>query len=204
MSRPVPAILVVEDILSEMVLRKMLRSFQGKFSVHACLGKQGFGFIQKNLRAFNRAAAAAGFVVLTDLDDHLCPRLILKSWLPEQAHPNFVFRVAIHEVEAWLLAHREGFARYLGVSSHLIPLTSESVHDPKAMVIDLARRSTNAEIRDAIVPGTGRRRKVGPDYNGCLLRFVHEDWDIQQARNHSPSLHRALVALERFRFHGHG
>jgi len=39
-----------------------------------------------------------------------------------RGHPNFLFRVAVREVEAWLLAHREGIARFLGISEHLVPL----------------------------------------------------------------------------------
>lgn len=200
MNLHIPVILIVEDILSEFVLRKMLASFPQKFIVQVALGKEGFGFIQKNMRAFNRAADTITFLVLTDLDQHLCPRLILESWLPDRLHPNMMFRVAIREVEAWLLAHRQGIANYFDISIDLIPQNSEAPPDPKAVIIDLARHSPSQEIRDAIIPGVGRRRKVGPDYNGCLLQFVHSFWEIDLARLHSQSLHRALLALERFQF----
>lgn len=201
MKQQIPTILVVEDILSEMVLRKMLASFPKKFSVRNCLGKEGFGFIQKNMPAFNKAASTIGIVVLTDLDNNLCPRLILNRWLPQvERHPQLLFRVAIYEVEAWLLSHRDALARYFRIALDLIPENSESVQDPKALIIELADQSPRKEIREAIVPGPGRRRKVGPDYNGCLLYFVHHYWEVEKARPHSRSLHRAMVALARYRF----
>jgi len=44
-----------------------------------------------------------------------------KKWLPYPKHPNLLFRVAVKEVEAWLLAHRAAFATFLGISDKLIP-----------------------------------------------------------------------------------
>lgn len=200
MIRPIPVVLVVEDILSEALLRRMLRHFPGKFQLRVTLGKEGFGFIQKNMSAFNQAAASTGFVVLTDLDNQISPKALLRSWISEPLHPNLMFRVAIREAEAWLLAHREAIAEYLEVQVDVIPQDSETVVDPKRFVIELARESDSEEIRDAMVPGPGRRRKVGPDYNGCLLRFVYRNWDPEEARKHSKSLHRTLMALERYIF----
>lgn len=199
-AKRIEVVLVVEDVLSEAALRKMLAGFGDKFSVLASLGHEGFGFIQKNMPAFNKAAETNGILVLTDLDDHLCPHVILRSWLPAPLHPNLVFRVAIREVEAWLLAHREALARYLQVRAALIPTNSETIVDPKELIIELARDSRSAEIREGVVPGPGRRRKVGPDYNGVLTRFVYSRWQPQVARRASASLHRALLALERFRY----
>jgi len=200
MRDPVRVILVVEDILSEVLLRRMKRHYPGTFQLAAALGKEGFGFIKKNMAAFNKVAATTAFIVMTDLDDQLCPQFLLRSWLREPLHPNLMFRVAIREAEAWLLADREALARYLKIRIQDIPLDSETVADPKKLVIDLARESRSDEIRDALVPGPGRRRKVGPDYNGCLLRFVFRDWDPEEARKRSRSLHRALLAFERFEF----
>jgi hypothetical protein len=201
MTGPIQVLLIVEDVLSDAVLRKMLDGFPGKFIVRASLGKEGFGYIQKNMAAFNKAAETVPLLVLTDLDNNLCPTVILRSWLREPLHPNLVFRVAIREVEAWLLAHREAIARYLKVRGDRIPQDSETIPHPKEFLINLARDSLSPEIRDAIVPGEGRKRKVGPDYNGCLLRFVYRVWDPEEARNSSRSLHRALLALDRYAFH---
>ena len=196
MKRGAPTVLVVEDVLSEGVLRRILRHFAPKFSIVSCLGREGYGFIKKNLPAFNEASAQACFVVMTDLDDNGCAPTLRKLWHSRPFHDNLLFRVAIIEVEAWLLAHRRGFARYLGVPRERIPGDSQKIRHPKEFIIDLARRSPRAEIRDAIVPRSSRRSRVGPDYNGCLLRFVDRFWNFEVARKNSDSLDRALKALD--------
>jgi hypothetical protein len=198
MKRGAPTVLVVEDVLSEGVLRKVLRHFDSKFSVVSCLGREGYGFIKKNLPAFNEASAQACFVVMTDLDDNGCAPSLRKLWHNQPFHHNLLFRVAIIEVEAWLLANRRSFARYLGVPRDRIPVDSQGIRHPKEFIIDLARRSRRPEIISAIVPRSSRRSRVGPDYNGCLLRFVDRHWNFEAARKNSDSLDRALKAFEAY------
>ncbi len=198
MRRGAPTVLVVEDVLSEGVLRKLLRHFDPKFSVVSCLGREGYGFIKKNLPAFNEAAAQACFVVMTDLDDNGCAPSLRKLWYNRPFNDNLLFRVAIIEVEAWLLANRRGFARYLGVPRERIPVDSQEIRHPKEFIIDLARSSRRREIMEAIVPRSSRRSRVGPDYNGCLLRFVDRHWNFEAARKNSDSLDRALKAFEAY------
>lgn len=198
MNRGVPTILVVEDVLSEGVLRKLLRHFDPKFSVISCLGKEGYGFIKKNLGAFNEAAARTCFVVMTDLDDNGCAPSLRRIWHPDAFHRNLIFRICVVEVEAWLLAHRRGFARYLGVPRDGIPGDTHRIRHPKEFIVELARHSSKSAIRDSLLPHKGRRGRVGPDYNGCLLRFVDRQWRFQAARNNSDSLDRAIKAFERY------
>ncbi len=199
MTRDIPTILVVEDVLSEGVLRKMLRHFDPKFSVISCLGREGYGFIKKNLPAFNRAANEVCYVIMTDLDDNGCAPTLRKLWHPEPFHPNLLFRISVVEVEAWLLAHCRGFARFLGIPRDRIPVESHRIRHPKEFIIELARDSTKQSIRESLVPRKTRRGRVGPDYNGCLLYFVDRYWSFQAARNNSDSLDRALKACETYR-----
>ncbi len=199
MTRGAPTVLVVEDVLSEGVLRKLLRRFSPKFSVVSCLGKEGYGFIKKNLPAFNEAATRNCFVVMADLDDNGCAASLRKLWHSAPFHPNLLFRVAVIEVEAWLLADRRGFARYLAVDRERIPRKSQDIRHPKEFVVELARRSGKKPVRESLLPRTGRRGRVGPDYNGCLLRYVDRHWNFEAARRNSDSLDRALRAFDRYR-----
>ena len=41
--------------------------------------------------------------------------------------------------------------------------------------------------------------KVGPDYNGALMKFVQNHWEMRMAEKNSPSLHRAVAAVCNFR-----
>ncbi len=108
--------------------------------------------------------------MLTDLDKKECPLALLQEWLSSPKHPNLIFRVAIIEVEAWLLAHREAFAEFLGISVHLIPDDLDTVADPKQFLIGLANRSRKRILREAIVPSGNSTSKIGKDYNGQLIR----------------------------------
>lgn len=198
MTPPIPINLAVEDLLSEAVLRKILRESKKNFAVGACFCHGGYGYLKKSLRGFNNAAKAAPFLVLTDLDKAECPPVLLREWLPHPRHPNLLFRVAVREVEAWLLAHREAFAKFLGIQRQLIPPDVDSIVDPKQALISMARKSKKRRLREAIVPPQESTAKVGPDYNGQLSFFVEELWEVAQAQQNSPSLRRTVQAIADF------
>jgi hypothetical protein len=124
---------------------------------------------------------------------------MLAEWLSEPASKNLIFRVAVREVEAWLLAHRSGFASFLGISRELVPTDVESLPDPKRTLISLARRSKRSELRKSIVPPHGSNRGQGPDYNGKLIDFVESLWAPSQAVGNSNSLMRTVQAIRSFK-----
>ncbi|MGH8244991.1 MAG: hypothetical protein ACREUU_01005, partial [Gammaproteobacteria bacterium] len=111
------------------------------------IARGGSGYLRKTIRGWNRAAQGVPFVVLTDLDQHECPAALLGAWLPEPRHANLVFRIAVREVEAWLLADVENLASFLKVRSSAIPRNPDAVLDPKGALIGAARRSRSAEVR---------------------------------------------------------
>lgn len=199
MSTPIPVNLVVEDFLSEAVVLKILRESGRPFAVGTrYLGRQGAGYIKKRIRGFNRAANATPFLVLTDLDDEMCAPQLLQNWLSEPPSRNLIFRIAVREVEAWLIAHRDGIATFLEIQRELIPSNVEEIENPKEALIGLARRSRRGDIRKDIVPPDGSNRVQGPDYNGRLIRFVEESWNPERAMKNSRSLLRAISALKSF------
>lgn len=191
--------LAVEDPLSEAVLRKILGSSENRFAVAHCYSRGGFGYLNKNIAGFNNAAKANPWLVLTDLDTAECPPSLIKAWLSYAQHPNLIFRVAVREVEAWLLADRNSFARYLGISKEKIPPDVESIEDPKRLLINLARRSRKRTLREAIVPSAGSDARQGPDYNGALIPYVNEVWDLGAAVKNSMSLRKTVRAVEDFK-----
>lgn len=194
----IPINLAVEDDLSESVLREILKQSNRPFSVGACLKRGGYGYLKKIISGINHAAQGSVYLVLTDLDKNECPLSLISAWLPQPKHPNLIFRVAVREVEAWLLAHREAFAHFLGISVDLIPDDVDSIPDPKQALINLARKSKNRQIRDAIIPPPKSTAKIGPDYNGQLIQFVNKCWQAEIAKSHSQSLERAVNAIINF------
>ncbi|MEG4391429.1 hypothetical protein [Microcoleus sp. BROC3] len=194
----IPINLVFEDALSEAVLKQMLKQSQRPFSVGQCLNQRGYGKIKKIISGLNYAAKGMPYLVLTDLDNAECPLVIISEWLTQPKHPNLLFRIAVKEVEAWLLAHREGFAQFLGISVDLIPGDADRIPDPKQLLINLAKKSKKRNLREAIVPDRNSTAKIGKDYNGQLIHFVNQSWQVASAQTNSPSLERAMNALMNF------
>lgn len=199
MPGPIPVNLVVEDELSETVVRRVLQQVKVEYAVGTCYRPGGFGYIKKKIGAFNHAAKHGPFFVLTDLDRIDCAPALIRAWLKEDPHPNLLFRVAVREVESWLLADREAFARFLGISTQHVPADPDGLPDPKRKLIDLARTSRKRDLRDSIVPCRSSRATVGPDYNGCLVAFVRRRWSPVEAARRSDSLRRFRLAVKSFR-----
>lgn len=195
---PIPVNLAIEDELSESVLRTLLRYVDREYFVGTAYGRQGFGYLRKTAPGWNVGARGVPFVLLTDLDDHACPSALIQQWLNAPLHPNLIFRVAVREVEAWLLADRANIARFLSVPQTRVPLTCDDLIDPKRELIGLARRSRSRDIRDRIAPRIDSTAQQGPDYNGCLTAFVRNGWDIPSACAVSPSLARTVHRLIAF------
>lgn len=185
--------LAFEDPLHEALLRKTFA--QLGFSVGKCFSHGGSGYLKTKIKAFNHAARVMPFLVLTDLDQVECAPALIKDWLSFPKHPNLLFRVAVREVESWVLAHRESFSKYLGISQSKIPSNVDEVIDPKQLLINLARKSKFRKIREAIVPRSESSAKQGPDYNGALTTYLNEYWDINKAASNSPSLKKMIDAL---------
>jgi hypothetical protein len=199
MTAIIPLHLAVEDPLSEVVLRELLRQSGRNFAVGQCYQRGGFGFLKKSIRGFNNAAQGIPFAVLTDLDQYPCPTALITEWLPVPKRTNLLFRVAVHEVEAWLLADREAFAKFLGIRRDWIPANPDEILRVKEELIGLARRSRSRELKRDIVPPAGSTRKQGPDYNGRLSGFVQNYWSLERASRNSPSLQRAQEAFLTFK-----
>jgi len=149
--------------------------------------------------AINQAARGTPYLVLTDLDSAECPLALISSWLSQPKHQNLIFRVAVKEVEAWLLAHREAFSEFLGTPCDLIQDNVDEIADPKGFLINLASKSRKRTLRDAIVPAAKSTAKIGKDYNGQLIQFVYQSWKVDSARTHSQSLEKAINAIINFK-----
>lgn len=160
-------------------------------------GQQGKDYIRKQLGAWNAAAQRSPWLVLVDLNsDEGCAPLLVRSWLRNRA-PYLCFRVAVREVEAWLLADREGMAEFLGVAEDELPEEPEAVSDPKKLVVELARRSRRRWVREELVPDSRSGRKEGRAYASRLAEFARGGWRPEVAAGRSPSLRRAVQCLKR-------
>ena len=193
----IPVNLATEDELSEATLFRILAEIN-RYAVGAAYRRGGFGYLRRTIHGWNSAAKSIPFIVLADLDASECPAELISNWLPVAKHPNLLFRVAVREVESWLLADPANLSNFFTVPKALVPIDADALADPKASIVNLARKSRSRAIRDRIVPRTGSTAKQGPDYNGCLGSFVRDEWDVNVAKANSPSLARTVDRLASF------
>ncbi len=195
----IPINLVYEDEISEFTMIKILDSFGDKYFCGISYHGYGFGYIKTNINGFNQAAIATPFFVLTDLDNYSCPTVLINEWLNHPPKPNLIFRIAVREIEAWLLADREGFSNFTGVSLANFPINPELEANPKQTLINIARKSRRRSVREDIVP-INKNAQIGPNYNEQLMNYVASIWDIEKAMENSESLRRACQYLEGFKY----
>jgi len=196
--RPIPINIAVEDLLSEAVAKRLLADSGRSFSIGVVYNNGGNGYLRKTVRGWNNAAKGTPFFLLTDLDADACASALMASWLPNSIHPNLIFRVAVREVESWLLADRTNFSNFLGIAKAKLPEWPDELPDPKATLVGLASKSSRNQIKARIVPRPKSTAKQGRDYNGCLCEFVSKIWKPNEAELNSPSLYRCRQKLTEF------
>jgi hypothetical protein len=147
------------------------------------------------LAGFNAAACLSPWVVLVDLNgDTVCaPEFVAETMPAPSAH--MIFRVAVRQVEAWLMADRERLARYLRVSQARIPRDPEAESDAKQTMVNIARASSDRRVRQDMVPTPGGGRKTGPNYAGRLIEFATQRWRPDVAAERADSLSRCMRRL---------
>jgi len=198
MTTPIPINLAFEDALIESLLLRILATIPVQYATRTIYNRGGYGYLKRTINGFNKAAKGIPFLVATDLDRYECPPALINEWLINPKHDNLLIRVAVREAEAWVLADREGFARFLGISVARIPVDVEAQPDPKETLIQLAGVSRKKFMRDDLCPRRNSTSKIGPNYNVRLGSFISKDWDLGAARLNSRSLDRTINRLVAF------
>lgn len=196
MSRSV--VLAVEDELSASVLRKLLLQHCSGLSIDRVINARGYGPLKAGLTKFKAASHVLPHIILTDLDRHPCPPALLADWKADVLPPQCLVRVAVREVEAWLLADREGLAEFLNVALNKFPEQPEAEPDPKRKLVNLARKSRSRRLSAELVPAVGSCAPIGPGYNIRPSDFVANTWNVDRARSRAPSLDRTIRRIASF------
>jgi hypothetical protein len=185
----------VEGTIDEAVARKLI--FEAGGTPGEIYGKKGKLFLRQKVQGFNNAARHSPWMVLVDLNSEAeCVPPIREEWVPDPA-PMLCFRVAVREVEAWLMADAESLAGFLGIARNKISDNPESIADPKTAMVNLARKSRRRYIREDMVPREESGRQVGPAYKSRLIEYVMEKWRPDIAASNADSLRRAIACLRR-------
>ena len=188
------AILAVEDRSGEAVSLKILDSLG--IEVSQIIGLQGKGYLQNKAQSLNKTARGFPVIMLADQDlPEQCPPNLLQAWVRGTQHPNFFLRIAVMEIESWIMADRSGITDFPAIPPNRIPQDTDAIPQPKEFLVSLTRKSRKARLRKDIVPEPGASTKVGPGYNSCIGEFVYKGWDIDRTSAVSNSLNRTLTRL---------
>lgn len=194
---------VVEGVMDEFVVRRIFVSCG--LCISTAYGKNGKEWIRNHINAYNQAAKFSPWFILVDLDHSFgCAPDLINGWIVARQQ-LLIFRVAVREIEAWLLADIERMAHFLGVPKSKLPATPDMIVDPKQELIALARLSQKRTIREDLVPRPNSGRRVGPAYTSRLSEFVADEkngWRPEKAAERSDSLARCLHALKYIKRHG--
>ncbi len=196
----------VEDAPSAAVTTRIVGE-RNRGKRHKLLFHQGFpaltrgsGDLRKKCPAFlNMARSGIFTVAIADLDTTVCAEALVREWFaidptsPLALPTEVVFRVAVREVESWIMADHKAWADYIEIAADNFSTTPDSLDDPKRHLLDVVRRKGRKNRHKAMLPsGTAN---IGPGYNNTLCRFVEEHWSPNRASQKSPSLRKAMNAL---------
>ena len=190
--------IAVEDTVSEEVIRRLVRDYRPDARINHCYGRTGYGLLRKRILNWNIAASRLPFLVLTDLDKAACAPSLIREWLPQGVHPNLLLRVAVREIESWILADYQGWSIFLGLNPTPLSMDVEELGDAKAALLKTVKKSRRS-LRADLLPQKGTSARVGPNYNGRIIEFVASHWQPEQARQRAASLDRTIRALQRFK-----
>ena len=188
----------VEGSVDEVVVKRLISQAGGVPG--EVYGKNGKLPLRARINAYNSAARYRPWIVLVDLNHEAnCAPDLCRAWLPTRSS-KLCFRVAVREVEAWLLADREHISKFLSISKTRIPLNPELEENPKQVMVNLAAHSRRRNIREEMVPRPGSGREVGPAYTSRLIEFISTSqggWRPDIAAAYSQSLRRCIECLRR-------
>ncbi len=198
----------VEDTPSAEVARKLVAT-RNAAAAYSLLFVDGFpavtggqGALKKKCPKFlNMAKGGLYTFSLADLDTCVCAEALIRQWfalykgeniaLPKQV----IFRVAIREIESWIMADRDAWSDYIGIARGNFSTKPDALPDPKQYLLSVIRGKGHRKYHRQMLPaGTA---SIGPLYNTVLCKFVRERWSSVRASEYSPSLSRAIMALNR-------
>jgi hypothetical protein len=166
------------------------------FQVARVMNMRGKSQLDAHLQRYNEAARVQPWFILRDLDNDAGCAPDLRRTLCSQESSLLVLRIAVREVESWLLADTQAMAELLKVPEAWLPADPDAEPDPTSTLVNLARRSKRADVRERLVPRQGASAQVGPLFEASIVAFGMNHWSPERASRKSDSLRRARAALK--------
>lgn len=200
-----------EDEATRAVIIRLMKDYAPHLHVVGELPARG-SQVKAKIPNFNLLASSFPVILLTDLDDEPCGPIGKSNLLGKIVQePNFVINIAVDEVEAWLMADRQGFACYFGIplaqmpistmqkmsGSKALPEISVSVKSSWLFTHSLMQSSTHAERKAQVAVSPTDKNSKGKEYNTAVVPFIQKVWNPEVARLASDSLNRMIIRLGR-------
>ena len=184
-----------EDELSEAVGARLIKELGPNFGVSLQFRRGGFGYLRSKLASFCEIAKREAILLITDLDTGECASKLADDWFGTRQCPELLlFRVAVREVESWLLADHEAMKELLKKGAGKLPRQPDALVDPKSTLLQLAKKAPR-DVRKDLLAERGAFAAQGLGYNKRLCFVVRESWNPERAALRSESLQRARMRL---------
>jgi hypothetical protein len=188
-----PIAIATEDQLSEAIALRLISDVPTPHQVTFKLGQRGNGYLRSKMASWYQMAQQQVMLVLTDLDRANCLVEFRDQWLATESPPNLLLRIAVREVESWVLADHVALRMLLGAKG-VLPATPDDLPDPKQSLLRLAKNAPRP-IRQDLLKTIDGNLAQGLGYNARLTAWVRSEWSPQRAAERSPSLARARLRL---------
>ena len=188
-----PIAIATEDQLSEAIALSLIADISTPHFIQHTLGRRGNGYLRSKMDSWYQMAQQQVMVVLTDLDRANCLVEFRDQWLVAEPPKNLLLRIAVREVESWVLADHVAMRALIGVKG-VLPAAPDELADPKQSLLKLAK-SAPKQVREDLLKTIDGNLAQGLGYNARLTAWVHSEWSPQRAAERSPSLARARLRL---------
>lgn len=189
-----PIAIATEDQLSEAIAMRLVSEIRTPYYVTHKLRRGGFGYLRSKMDSWRQMAQHQVMMVLTDLDRADCLKEFRDQWLGTRPLPaGLLLRVAVREVESWVLADHVAMRGLIGVKG-VLPVAPDELADPKQALLRLTRGASK-EVREDLLKTVDGNLSPGLGYNARLTEWIDSAWSPHRAAERSPSLARARLRL---------
>lgn len=191
----IPIAVATEDELSEAIALRLISEVQLPHEVTYKLRRGGFGYLRSKMDSWCRMAEHQVMMVLTDLDRANCLVEFRDEWLAGRPLPaSMIFRIAVREVESWILADHQAMRELIG-NKGVLPAQPDKLNDPKQALLGLGKTAPKS-VRDDLIRTIEGQLRQGVGYNARLTHWINTAWSPERAAERSPSLARARIRIQ--------
>lgn len=186
--------LIAEDAICQAIGERLIGEVLGWTLAISPINCGGVSRLLSQLDRYQTLARLYPVLCIADTDRR-CAVELLEKHRPPNLSARFLFRLAVPEIESWILADNKGFAEHFRVPESRLPRNPDEEHDSKLTILHLVQKSKSRLFKNEMISAYDRN-KIGTGYNLHLTSFVREKWSVEEAAMRSASLARCVSRLQ--------